>query len=78
MDKQVFLNQLKLQFVDNETISLDFKDDIRKNDSYDSLTGMAILVMIKDEYGVDISELDFKNQKSIADLYLLVESQIKD
>lgn len=74
MEKDHFLQQVKQQFVDAEEIELTFDSNFRKIDSYDSLTGMSILVMIKDEYQQDIPEDVFKQQKTVAELYELVKS----
>jgi len=78
MDKQEFLKNVKNQFVDADDISLTLNGDFRKIESYDSLTGMTIMVMIKDIYGVDLSDIEYKSQSTVADLFNLVESKINE
>ena len=78
MDKQRFLENIKSQFVDADDISLTLNMDFRKIESYDSLTGMTIMVMIKDIYGIDLSESEYKAQKTIEDLFCLVKSKIDE
>ncbi|HEY0045914.1 MAG TPA: acyl carrier protein [Flavobacterium sp.] len=68
MDKSVFLEKVKEQFLDLEgDISAD--SNFRDIDSYDSLTGMMIMVMIKDEFNVDITEAEYRSKKTVSELY---------
>ena len=68
MDKAEFLEKVKEQFLDPvDNLGLD--DNFRDFGSYDSLTGMTIMVMIKDELGFDMSESDYRNQKTVNELY---------
>lgn len=71
MEKKIFL-----QYVTEQYLSLDkeltFNSNFRECGSYDSLTGMTILVMIKDNYGVDITESQFRSIKTIAELFEFV------
>lgn len=74
MDKDLFINNMKQQFVDADEIEIKINTEFRKIDSYDSLTGMTILVMLKDEYGVDITEVDFKAKRTVQELFDYVEN----
>lgn len=78
MDDLTFLENVKNQFVDSEEIELKMESDFRKIESFDSLTGMTIIVMLKDEYGIDISEVDFKSKKTIRELfdYVLMKTKL--
>lgn len=69
MDDLTFLENVKNQFIDSEEIELKMESDFRKIESFDSLTGMTIIVMLKDEYGIDISEVDFKSKNTIRELF---------
>jgi len=69
MDKAAFLTQFRDQFIDADEISLDWTTPFREVGSFDSLTGMAIIVMIKDEFGVDITEKEFKACATAGELY---------
>ena len=75
MNKQEFLENVKKQFVDADDISLTLNMNFRQIESYDSLTGMTIMVMIKDIYGIDLSDSEYKSQKTVEDLFDLVESK---
>lgn len=69
MDKEIFLHNVSQQFIDPDEIELSFDSDFRKIESYDSLTGMTILVMLKDDFGVDITEAEYKTKITVGDLY---------
>ncbi|UPK70421.1 acyl carrier protein [Chitinophaga filiformis] len=77
IDKQTFLNQFKEQYI-GETSSLTLESEFRKIDSWDSLTGMSILVMIKDEYDIDMSADALKACITIGDVYDFVEKNVAD
>jgi len=75
IDKQTFLNQFKEQYI-GDTSSLTLDSEFRKVDSWDSLTGMSILVMIKDEYDIDMSADALKACVTISDVYDFVEKNV--
>ena len=76
MEINEFLDKFKEQYVDGEEISLMVDDDFRKIDSFDSLTGMAILVMIKDEFGIDITDGEYKTIHSVKELFVYINSKL--
>ena len=55
-------------------ISKRFDTIFRNLDSWDSLTGMAIQVMLEDNYGVRIPDETFKSFKTINDIYEFVKN----
>jgi acyl carrier protein len=76
MDSTKFIENLKNQYIDAIDIELTMNSEFRQIGSYDSLTGMTIIVMIKDEYNVDITDSEYKAQKTIYELYKLVLSKL--
>jgi acyl carrier protein len=69
MNQQNFLEKFseQLEGYSGEPITMDtFFRDI---DVWDSLTGVAVQIMIKDELGSAIPDSDFIASKSIRDLY---------
>jgi len=68
MYEDKFIENFKSQFIDGDTIAVDASTDFRQIESWDSLTGMAVLVMIKDEYGIDMSDTDLKKCKTVGDI----------
>ena len=75
MEQDKFINDFKQQFIDSDEIAVDASTEFRKIASWDSLTGMAVLVMIKDEYEVDMADTDLKRCNTIQDIYQFVSSR---
>ena len=71
-NKTEFINDIKLEFED--VINLNEDSIFRDFDSWDSLTGMAIQVMLEDNYGVHLSDETFKSFKTINDIYEFVKN----
>lgn len=72
LNQDKFIKDFKSQFIDGDEIAVDVSTDFRQISSWDSLTGMAVLVMIKDVYGIDMSATDLKKCKTIGDIIELV------
>ena len=70
-----FLFQFKEQYVDGDEICLDFDTDFRSIESYDSLTGMALLVMIQDNYNLSITEEKWKELHTVEEVYNYIQMQ---
>lgn len=68
-----FTEIVKNQFEDPDSIILDMDTKFRELDSFDSLTGMCIIVAIKDEFGVEITEEEFRTAITVADLLNLTK-----
>jgi acyl carrier protein len=75
MEQQKFIDNFKSQFVDADDIAVDTTTEFRRIGSWDSLTGMAVLVMIKDEYGVDMADTDLKRCHTVHDIFEFVSSK---
>ena len=72
-----FLLLFKEQYADYDEIHLDENIDFRTIDSYDSLTGMAIMVMLKDQFGVEITDIEYKSLHTVKEVYEFVMSKTK-
>ena len=69
MELKEFNKLMSEQFDDYDVSKLNINTTFRDLDSYDSLTGMAMIVIIEDEFGVDISPEEFKNLKTVSDIF---------
>lgn len=69
MEKEIFLQKVKEQFLDDDQPKVTFDGKFRELPTWDSLTGMAILTIIEDEFGVVIPVEDFKKLENIAAIY---------
>ena len=67
-----FIEKFKEQFFDGDDIEVTPQTEFRELGSWDSLTGMAVLVMIKDEYGVDMPDTALKACNTVEDIYKYV------
>jgi acyl carrier protein len=76
MESTKFIENLKKQYIDAADIGLTMNSEFRQIGSYDSLTGMTIIVMIKDEYNVDITDSEYRAQRTIKELYNLILSKL--
>jgi acyl carrier protein len=75
MNKHTFISQFKEQFIDADEISIDGETQFRQLPTWDSLTGMSVLVMIQDEYGVEMKDKDLKACNTVEDIYNFVSLQ---
>ncbi|HCF03070.1 acyl carrier protein [Flavobacterium sp.] len=75
MNKQEFLDVIRDQFLEDDISVITFDVNFRNLDSWDSLTGMAILTVIEDDYKVIVPVEEFKKIITIDQLYDYVISK---
>ena len=76
MEQDKFLQLFKEQYIDGDEISLDFKINFRSISSFDSLTGMAIMAVIKDEFDVDLTIEEWKSLQTVEDVYNFIQIKL--
>jgi acyl carrier protein len=76
MNKKKFTEDFANQFQDINVRNVRFQMEFRQLPTWDSLTGMAVLAMIHDNYKVDISPDDFRNLRTIEDVYNYVVNKL--
>lgn len=64
-----FVKKFKDQFVDSETVEMNSQTEFRQLGSWDSLTGMSVLVMIKDEFDISLPEDRFRGCKTVQEVF---------
>ena len=69
-----FLLKFKDQFIDADSIEIIGDTKFRHIGSYDSLTGMAIIVMIDDDYGVRIDDEVYKSLQTPKEIFDYINS----
>jgi acyl carrier protein len=74
MDKETFIEVIKNEFYDIDLIQ--FGDDLnfKQLEEYDSLTGMAIITTLEEEYNIKIIAEEYKKINTIIELYNYVEN----
>ena len=71
-----FLSLFKEQYIDGNVIQLSINDNFRLIDSYDSLTGMALLVMIQDNYNLNITEDKWQELHTVKEVYDYIQNNV--
>jgi acyl carrier protein len=69
-----FIKKFKDQLLNQNEQNIYSDTLFRELDEWDSLTAMAVIAMIDDEYSVKISDDEFKQLYTIQDLYDFVIS----
>lgn len=72
-DINMLLEVVKEQFTNASEIILNTDTNFKQIDSFDSLTGMCIMVALKDEFDVEINEEQFRSIKTVKELYQLIK-----
>jgi acyl carrier protein len=75
MEINEFVKLIKEQYYDADSIEMSAQTDIRSIESFDSLTGMAILVEIKDATGVELTDDEWKSLHTVEEIYNYVISK---
>ena len=75
MKKNEFIDDFKKQFTEDEISLITMETNFRKLDSWDSLTALSILLMIKEEYKVEISDIELKNCQTINDIFNIISTK---
>lgn len=77
MDINQFLNKFSSQFEDSDTIQVQADTKFRDLDTWDSMTAMCIQTMILDDYGVTLSDQQFKSYSTVQEVFDFVENAKK-
>ena len=75
MDLKEFIEKFANQFVDDDVNNVHETTIFRELGSWDSLTGMAIITMIQDDYGVTIPVDHFLKLATPTDVYEYVKNK---
>jgi acyl carrier protein len=76
MELSDFILKLKDQYLENE-ILIEPSSKFREKSGWDSMTGMTILLMIEEEYGVKLENEIFKKLITVEELFAYIKDNIK-
>lgn len=76
MDFDHFLSLVKDQFFEEDQANVTAEVPFRKLGTYDSLTGMAIITTLEDEYKVSIPVEEYKKINTVKELFEYVKNKI--
>lgn len=72
MDTNKFLADFASAFDEISVEDLSLSTNFRDLDEWSSLCGLAIMSMIKDNYGITITPQEMRNSETIEDIYNLI------
>ncbi|MFC2081221.1 acyl carrier protein [Bacteroidota bacterium] len=75
MDINNFTEQIREQFLDEDQPKVTPSVKFRELETWDSLTGMAVLTIIHDEYDINIPVDDFISMHTINELFDYVKAK---
>lgn len=75
--KDRFLALFKEALEMDEVREIDFTDNFREYDEWDSMSRLSLIVMLDEEFSVEIENEDFEEIKSLGDLLKEVEKRQK-
>jgi len=75
MEINEFIAKFQDQFIDADELLIKPDTTFRDLGTWDSLTGMAVLVMIKDDYGVDMTDTDLKSCRTVQNIFDFVSNK---
>jgi acyl carrier protein len=76
MDLNNFISKLKEQYLGNQ-IFIEPSTKFREISGWDSMTGMTILFMIEEEYGVKVENETFKKLITVEELFEYIKESVK-
>lgn len=68
-----FIQEMKDQFIDGDELTFNAETRFRDVESFDSLTGMAMIMIIQDNYNKLIDEKLFKELNTLGELYKYIQ-----
>ncbi|WP_316790834.1 acyl carrier protein [Pedobacter frigoris] len=69
INKEEFLEALRLQFDESDAAILTFESKFSELDTWDSLTRFSIISLLEDDYGFEFSVENFKTIDTPNDLF---------
>ena len=76
MDIQDFISKMSSLFTDEDPSVFTPDTDFHELDSWSSLTGLSLVMMIFQEYGVEIESKDIRQADTIEDLFNIVKERM--
>lgn len=77
MEFNEFISNFASQFAEEDTSAFTADTDFHELETWSSLTGLSVVAMIIQEYGVELDSLDVRNADTIEDLYNIVKERMQ-
>lgn len=75
MDINDFVRNFADQFEETDSSFISSDTEYQEMDEWSSLTGMAVIAMVKTQYGKTITGKEIRDCKTVEDLYNIVSSK---
>lgn len=76
MDKNEFIATFANQFDETDPSEIKAETEFRELEEWSSLIGLAIVGVINKKYGVKLSPDEFKNTRTVEEVYQFVQSKL--
>lgn len=76
MDIQEFINKFVDVFDDTDVSTLKPETNFRELDEWSSMTALATMAMVSDEYDVELTADEMRNNSTFIDLFNVVKSHL--
>ena len=73
---QEFINKFEDVFDDTDVSTLNPETNFRELDDWSSMTALATMAMVSDEYDVDLTADEMRNNSTFIDLFNVVKSHL--
>ena len=76
MDIQEFINHFEDVFDDTDVSTLKPETNFRELDEWTSMTALSTMAMVSDEYDVELTADEMRNNSTFIDLFNVVKSHL--
>lgn len=77
MDIQEFINHFEDVFDDTDISTLKPETNFRELDEWSSMSALATMAMVSDEYDVELTADEMRNNSTFIDLFNVVKSHVE-
>lgn len=77
MDIQDFINHFEDVFDDTDISTLKPETNFRELDEWSSMSALATMAMVSDEYDVELTADEMRNNSTFIDLFNVVKSHVE-
>lgn len=76
VDPEKFLNLFRSQFEEKPASKIGLQSGFQQIEGWSSLQALIITVAVHETWGVSFSDEDFRNAKTVHDLYLITQHKL--
>lgn len=69
MNKELFLIKFQESLIEDNLSAVTFETEFRKLETWDSLSAMAVITTLEDEFAISIDQTVFKSLNKVGEVY---------